>query len=650
MIISPFTTPTPSPAFDNDFALRFLIAFASLICLTLFIYWPGLTGPFILDDYANLHTLGDNGGVNSLQNFLTFVFGNTSGPSGRPVSMLSFLIDGQQWPAHIASFKYTNILIHILNGIMLCWLSLTLFRILGLTLTRSAICALVVTALWLLHPFNSTTTLYIVQRMTQLMTLFGLASLLCYLKGRELILSEPRRGSIMLCLALFPFGLLSVLSKENGALLLPLIVLFEFSVFRLVTRNKLFTIWYRVGVVAPLLLIGLYLLITLPSSIAGFELRHYSMGERLLTEARILLIYISKIFLPNTIGAGLFHDDIQISHSFIEPISTLFSILGLGTLLSIGIIVRKKETMLFFGIAWFFIMHLLESGHLPLELYFEHRNYMAMIGPLISLVWYLNIFMQNASSKQSKKLLVTIIGGVSLFMAFLTWQQSHLWGNSGQLVAFWAFEKPGSSRAQIEYARFLAANGAPDAALERLEMAHALQPKEIALLLHMWNHSCEFSLEPPYSLQQISEMQGLEFFHNDINFHLVTFLENLATQKCVYPRKEVAISVFESIDAMPLSDARRMGFYILFSDLYVLYGQLDGALIQRTKAFELGPVPAIPYRQAVMSASAGNYEDALIFLERARRANQETSLLRPSMVGDIDRMEGVLRQALGVQQ
>lgn len=454
----------------------------------------------------------------------------------------------------------------------------------------------------------------------------------------------------MLCLALFPFGLLSVLSKENGALLLPLIVLFEFSVFRLVARNRLFTIWYRVGVVAPLLLIGLYLLITLPSSIAGFELRHYSMGERLLTEARILLIYISKIFFPNTIGAGLFHDDIQISHSFIEPVSTLFSILGVGTLLSIGIILRKKETMLFFGIAWFFIMHLLESGHLPLELYFEHRNYMAMIGPLISLVWYLNIFMQNASSKQSKKLVVTIIGGVSLFMAFLTWQQSQLWGNSGELVAFWAFEKPGSSRAQIEYAGFLTANGAPEAALERLEMAHALQPKEISLLLYMWNHSCEFSLEPPYSLQQISEMQGLEFFHNDINFHLVIFLENLATQKCVYPRKEVAISVFESIDAMPLSDARRVGFHILFSDLYVLYGQLNGALIQRTKAFELRPVPAIPYRQAVMSASAGNYEDALVFLERARQANQETSILRPSMEADIDRMERELRQVLGVQQ
>lgn len=650
MIISQTNTSIGSAASDSGFALRFSIALAALIFLTLFIYWPGLTGPFVLDDHANLFSMGDNGGVNNLQNFLRFVFGNTSGPSGRPVSMLSFLIDSRQWPAHIASFKYTNILIHILNGQILCWLSLTLFQILGLTAARSAICALLVTALWLLHPFNSTTTLYVVQRMTQLMTLFGLVTLLCYLKGRQIILSDSRRGFLLLCFALFPFGLLSVLSKENGVLLLPLIVLFELSVFRLVARNALFTLWYRIGVIGPILAIASYLLITLPDSIAGFELRHFDMGERLLTEARILLIYISKILFPNTIGVGLYHDDIQVSHSLIDPLSTLFSILVVSVLLGIGIVLRKTQTMLFFGIAWFFTMHFLESGHLPLELYFEHRNYMAMIGPLISVVWYLNMFIERADSKGVKKLVIVIIGAISLFMAFLTWQQSQLWSNAGNLVAYWAFEKPESSRAQVEYAGFLAQNGSPEAALERLEMAHALQPKEITLLLYMWNHSCEFRLEPSYSLQEISEMQGLEFFHNDINIHLISFLENLAANKCTYPEKEVSISVFEKIDAMPLSDARRTGFHVLFSDLYVLYGQLDAALIQRTKAFQISHVAEIAYRQAVMSASAENYEDALIFLARARQADQETSMIYPSIEVEIAEMEQQLRRVIEARQ
>lgn len=635
---------------ESRSALLFTVALTALIFMVLFVYWPGLTGPFVLDDYANLNTLGNNGGVNSLENFISFVFGNTSGPSGRPVSMLSFLIDGQDWPPNIASFKYTNILIHILSGVVLCWLCLTLFQILGLSANRSAVCALLVAALWLLHPFNSTTTLYVVQRMTQLMTLFGLIALLCYLKGRAIILVEPRRGFALLCMALFPFGLLSVLSKENGALLLLLIVIFELSVFRLAARNALFTLWYRVGVVFPLFLVAVYLLVTLPGSIAGFELRHYSMSERLLTEARILIVYISKILFPNTSGVGLYHDDFVVSGSLLQPVSTLFSVIGIAALAALSIALRKKTPMFFFGVAWFFGMHLLESGHLPLELYFEHRNYMAMIGPLISVVWYLNIVTQKAFAEDGRRMLLVLMGVLCLFMSFQTWQQSQLWSNAGNLVAYWAYEKPESSRAQVEYAGFLATNGAPEAALERLKMAHSLQPKEITLLLYMWNHSCEYSLEPPYSLQQISQMPGLEFYHNDINFHLIRFLENLVANKCSYPEMAVSVAIFDAIDAMPLSDARRSGFHVLYSDLFVWYGQLDGALIQRSKAFQLNAVPAVAFRQAVMSASAGNYADAQVFLERARVADQERAMFLPSIASDITAMEEGLRQVVEAQQ
>ena len=133
----------------------------------------------LLDDYVNLSPMGENGGVNNLQNFLRFVFGNSSGPTGRPVSMISFLIDAQDWPPRVAAFKYTNILMHTLNGVVLSWFALTLFQLLGLDSKRSSLLALLLSALWLLHPLNSTTTLYVIQRMTQLMTLFTLAALLC---------------------------------------------------------------------------------------------------------------------------------------------------------------------------------------------------------------------------------------------------------------------------------------------------------------------------------------------------------------------------------------------------------------------------------------------------------------------------------------
>ena len=193
-----------------------------ILLLTAWVYWPGVTGPLVLDDYWNLMPIGAGEGITDLQSLLTFVFGNNSGPTGRPVSMLSFLIDAQSWPPLISSFKYTNIMIHLLCGVVLFWFCIQLFQQLSPAPKHHSWLALVVSTLWLLHPLNVSTTLYVVQRMTQLMTLFAVASLLCYLAGRSQLVTKPRQSLLLLVLCLFPFGLLSVFSKENGAPVLQL--------------------------------------------------------------------------------------------------------------------------------------------------------------------------------------------------------------------------------------------------------------------------------------------------------------------------------------------------------------------------------------------------------------------------------------------
>ncbi|PCJ24450.1 MAG: hypothetical protein COA96_09385 [SAR86 cluster bacterium] len=638
------------PKSELGFVMCYALALTLLVAVVLTIYWPGLTGPFILDDYSNLSPMGDNGGINNIPNFLSFVFGNDSGPTGRPISMLSFLIDGQSWPPNIASFKYTNLLIHILNGVVLCWLAITLFQILGLSPHRSACFALLLTAIWLLHPLNSTTTLYVVQRMTQLMTLFALAALICFMKGRVLISSEPIRGLIVLSVALFPFGLLSVLSKENGALLLLVIAVIELSVFQLSEKTRLYKYWYRLGVLVPIAIMGLFLLLTLSDSIAGFDTRHFTLGERLLSEARILTTYISRIFLPNVVGAGLFHDDFQVSTSLFSPLSTLFSVVFLTGLLGAGFFLRKQQPMFFFGVAWFFSMHLLESTYLPLELYFEHRNYLSMIGPLISATWYLQKFLQSDFSRHSKNLVISITAFLLIAMSWLSWQQALLWSNTGQLLAYWAYEEPRSSRAQISYADFLMENGAHEEGMDRLLIAYENNPNEITVMLHMWNRSCDYGPNIPFSLRDIAAREDLEYFHNDINFHLIELIQNLIANKCEYPERQVLMSLFDRIDNMPLTDRRRAGFHFLHSDLFVYYRELNSALIQLGNAFSISNAPQIPIRQAILSASAGNYEDALVFLQRARLANAQQSSLLPSLDSEIDRMEEDLKQRLDTQR
>mgnify|MGYP003671000249 CR=1 FL=1 len=609
-----------------------------------------MTGPLLFDDYNNLVPLGDDGGVSSWSTFKGFVFGNFSGPTGRPVSMLSFLIDAQDWPPNIAALKYTNILIHVLTGLMLCWLATELFQVLGATRQRSALLGLLVAAFWLLHPLNGSTTLYIIQRMTQLMTLFALASLLCYVKGRQLISINPRQGFLLLCLCLFPFALLSVLSKENGALILFLIVAFELSVFRTAPRSSKFSLWFRVGILIPLALFLVYLLYTFGDAVAGYEYRHFSLTERLLTESRVLVIYLSQIFLPLGAGVSLFHDDLQISASLIEPLTTILSLLFLVLLAGIGLYWRRSQPLLFLGIAWYFVMHLLESTYIPLELYFEHRNYMSMIGPILACVWYLHKLTQSSYATYWKRAGMSLAAISIVVLAGLTWQNTRLWGQAGLLFAYWAEAQPDSSRAQITYADLLSTNGYPEQSLLRLRKAHDINPREITTLLHMFNRACEYNLTAPYSLGEISAMDDLEFFHNNVRLHLTNLLENLLLNKCDYPDFQVMVALFDRVGELPLADERAASYHFLYSDLFVHYRQLDPALIHLRSAFDLAPSPSIQIRQAMLSASAGNNADALLFLERARATDKERSILLPSFEAEIARIEADIKARLTIQQ
>ncbi len=139
----------------------------------------------MLDDYGSIAALGDRGGVKNWETFKAFVFGGHSGPTGRPLALLSFLIDANNWPADPWPFKRTNLGIHLVNGTLLGILTVRILRLLQFDKQDARWIALVCAAYWLLHPFLVSTTLYAVQRMAQLSTLFIFAGLLSYLYGRS---------------------------------------------------------------------------------------------------------------------------------------------------------------------------------------------------------------------------------------------------------------------------------------------------------------------------------------------------------------------------------------------------------------------------------------------------------------------------------
>ena len=135
----------------------FLLGF--LVCAVLLVYSAGLSGSFLFDDEPNLKALGDNGGVYEWASLRSYILSGWSGPTGRPIALLSFLIDDNTWPSVASAFKYTNLCLHLLCGLLLAWATYLLLCAVRFVEARTAWIAVVAAGLWMLHPYWVSTTL-----------------------------------------------------------------------------------------------------------------------------------------------------------------------------------------------------------------------------------------------------------------------------------------------------------------------------------------------------------------------------------------------------------------------------------------------------------------------------------------------------------
>ncbi len=623
-------------------------ALVVLILLTLALYWPGLGGPLFLDDAPNLMSLGDGGGITDFDSLRAFVFGNNSGPLGRPVAMLSFLIDAQDWPPVVPAMKYTNLMLHLICGLLFGWLSLLLFRYLQLAEEKAAALACLCAFIWLVNPLNLSTTLYVVQRMTQLMTCFGLAALLLFCKGLEISNSNQTRSILLQSLALLPFGLLALFSKENGALVLLVMIALRFTVYQDVRPSKLVIYWQGIALYLPVFLMVIFLLYRFVTGVEGFEYRSFSLWERALTEPRILINYLAKFVVPGIGSYGLFNDNFLVSIGLFTPITTVLSLLFWGALIAAAIHLRQKQAVFSLAVFWFLAMHLIESTFLPLELYFEHRNYMAIMGPVFALVFYLHKFLSSTQQRTSQALIV-VCGIVLIAQAVTTRLEAEYWG-SNNVYAHWAEGNPGSARAQSQYAEALQISGYLPEALVAVDATLRLYPDAAGLLLQSWNLQCASGANPSLRLRDIANSPELNNHYLNINVQLSKVLENLVAESCAVEQGnelEDLAAVIERILLLPKTARVRANLHINYSNLYAAMGDLNGTLIQLRRAYDYQPIPLYPIRQAQIAASAGNFDDAMIFLQRARETGSESNPLRPAQIEEI---EALARQIEAMRQ
>lgn len=458
---------------------RFRLASLLTALLAAAIYWPGLAGGFVFDDFSfivanrDLHVerwaLGD--WVRAAMSF-------PSAHQGRWLTMLSFAANHIAHGLDPFGYKLVNLAIHLLNGWLVYKVSRGLLALWTAQRPEQALpyqsqhwVALLVAALWLCLPINLTGVLYVSQRLESLCNLFVLAGLAWYLRERMNLLLG--RGSpLRLAAALIVPTLLGLLAKES-AILLPLytacieIVFFQDPRSRPLRRPI-------VQLYAALLLVPLFVGMYWLSTWLGTEhsyARPFSITERLLTESRVMLHYMQWTLLPQPNDLTLYHDDISLSQGLMSPPSTSLAILVILGLMAVAALQRHRRPMLSLGIAWFFGGHLLTGTIIPLELVFEHRNYFPSMGLLLALVP--TLYAQFAPRRGALIAAALVMLG---FYTFSTVLRSVEWGDPSRLGLSEARKRPESPRAQYEFAHnYLTQAGEDKASPLRQEARQALE-------------------------------------------------------------------------------------------------------------------------------------------------------------------------------
>lgn len=604
---------------------RLAIFLVSVLVIIYLIYLPGTYSPFQFDDHANLSGLH----IENQQDFKQFVFGNNSGPTGRPVSMASFVINDSQWPGFAPDFKRTNLLLHLTTGLILIWFSYLLMAFFYQKQTAIVI-ASVLGLLWMTAPMHTSTVLYVVQRMTILASMFGLLSGVLYLKFR-LALSEQCHPMIIMGLlagAVASF-VLALLSKESIVMLPLVLLVLEWTVL----SKHVATIRWQQGLiysVALAMAVGIvaYHLLHLNGILYSYEVRAFSAIDKVSLFPVALGSYGAQFFSIDSRLPSLFHDDFfRLYAGNYLLIVTGWIVLLL--LLLVAVIARKRIPLFTLGVFWYVALHALEAGIIPVEPYFEHRNYLASVGLLIGLFGVLAFL-----GKQRFKL-AWIIAAVLLVIniGFLV-LSSVTWSNFTLLGYTWSVQHPQSLRSQRYFSHTLEVLGSPANARKAERYTADAFPESLGPFFNLIRYNCELGDSNIQVIKAFARRLEHKVFPRINAYAGVEALEKVVPKNLACLSREQQLDMFleqlEILAEAPIfSRDRKIGarLHASISTGYVYAKKFEGAMRHLDLAIELQPVSSMYLDKGLLLMSAGLYDLAVEAFESALNleARKETN-------------------------
>lgn len=504
------TTPTNTISF-RFFHIRAIFLLFVAIAIS---YSNSLNASWHLDDFPNIlynkSIQIDNLSIESL-------LSSFSGPatdSQLPLRYLSYLSFALNWLIGedlVVGYHLFNIASHILTTFLL-YATIQIFfkiEIIGRNFSKRQTDFIAISGalFWGLHPINTQAVTYLVQRMTSLAGMFYLASFLLYLIARLSNQSKQRFtwGAFSLL-----FFILALFSKENSVLIIPSILLSEIILFRTsirqIAQNNRLAITLIVSIVTVFFFITYihFLPKFINYLVTNYSDRPFTLEDRLLTQSRVILFYISLIFYPISSRFSIEHD-IIVSTSLFTPVSTTLSIIIILSILLSAFISRKKYPLFSFAVFFFFVNHSIESTIIPLEMIFEHRNYVPsffLLAGVISL--FVSVFSNNRLKSSIKFITYIFFISATLILSISTYTRNFTYSTHLSLLEDTVSKAPNSGRALYNYTLHLyqTNKATPDEISSNARLAESLYSARINyipiicndLLYKMYTEKEEYAL------------------------------------------------------------------------------------------------------------------------------------------------------------
>jgi len=393
------TVPSPAPNISMS-RWSSLLAGGIIILAVLAAYWNSFSGPFIFDDAVGIT---DNATIRHVWHSWLPPHGMADDGArpvaGRPIVNISLAVNYAFGGLDPWGYHAFNLLVHMLAA-------LTLFGLVRRALecgrgegTPPTVLALAVALLWALHPLQTESVTYVVQRAESLMGLFYLLTLYCFVRGAEAeksrVKSPESRGTPALNSQLSTLSSRLWLLASVGACLLgmaskevmvsaPLMVLlydrtFVAGTFREAwAKRRLF----YVSLAATWLLLG-YLVATTHGrgGSAGFGV-NITWWPYAQTQFRAIVHYLRLSLWPDPLVFD-YGTPLATRAMEIVPYAVVVVVLVIGTVVALW----RWPAMAFLG-CWFFAILAPTSSVVPVatQTMAEHRMYLALAAVVMLVV------------------------------------------------------------------------------------------------------------------------------------------------------------------------------------------------------------------------------------------------------------------------